>query len=455
MPATTATSSPQNIGSTGSKFLDSILESLPVVGNVMRLMQGSESRVDPAGVAFASSGAAAQPSPNGSDSANSPSSPGLAPNPPAAPTSALNPVLALPQIPRNVAMPEVLPGLPAVHQIAPPLPSNSAPRAANPSSAHDSQPVLGNGPVTSTSPSQQSISDAPSNVAQKVGAAVQSALAASNSQSDADGSPSTGQQGTAANSDHAPTAPSAANLIAAAKNSDSIDSSAGASGANASSLTASSPEVSRTVVASESVTLKTASTPATEPSAAGANVGVFAQAISAAASQSTPSSPQTDGTEAAKSLVQPPISSPVPLPNPTNAAPTPTNTELRVQMQTDLLGSIDLRAAVHQSTLTATIGVQRDDVQTLLANELPALQHALTEKNLQVAQISVLNHSGGGSLDSRNAPHDPRREQPRSNPAFTMPYVQPIAQNLSDEIGISSSGYSLASAVSGRLSILV
>ena len=181
MPATTATSSPQNIGSTGSKFLDSILESLPVVGNVMRLMQGSESRVDPAGVAFASSGAAAQPSPNGSDSANSPSSPGLAPNPPAAPTSALNPVLALPQIPRNVAMPEVLPGLPAVHQIAPPLPSNSAPRAANPSSAHDSQPVLGNGPVTSTSPSQQSISDAPSNVAQKVGAAVQSALAASNS----------------------------------------------------------------------------------------------------------------------------------------------------------------------------------------------------------------------------------------------------------------------------------
>jgi len=124
-------------------------------------------------------------------------------------------------------------------------------------------------------------------------------------------------------------------------------------------------------------------------------------------------------------------------------------------MQTDLLGSIDLRAAVHQSTLTATIGVQRDDVQTLLANELPALQHALTEKNLQVAQISVLNHSGGGSLDSRNAPHDPRREQPRSNPAFTMPYVQPIAQNLSDEIGISSSGYSLASAVSGRLSILV
>ena len=74
--------------------------------------------------------------------------------------------------------------------------------------------------------------------------------------------------------------------------------------------------------------------------------------------------------------------------------------EMHVAMQTDLLGSIDLRATMHQSAFTATISVQRSDVQSLLANELPALQHALADRNLHVEQISIVNNSvsdGAGS----------------------------------------------------------
>jgi flagellar hook-length control protein FliK len=70
--------------------------------------------------------------------------------------------------------------------------------------------------------------------------------------------------------------------------------------------------------------------------------------------------------------------------------------EMHIAMQTDLLGTVDLRATMHQSTLTATISVQRSDVQSLLANELPALQHALADKNFHVEQIAVLNNSVGG-----------------------------------------------------------
>lgn len=71
--------------------------------------------------------------------------------------------------------------------------------------------------------------------------------------------------------------------------------------------------------------------------------------------------------------------------------------EMRVAVDTDSFGAIDLRAVVHQGSLSATIGVQRADVQMLLVNQLPALQHALADKNLQVAQISVLAGSIGGS----------------------------------------------------------
>lgn len=73
--------------------------------------------------------------------------------------------------------------------------------------------------------------------------------------------------------------------------------------------------------------------------------------------------------------------------------------EMRIAMQTDLLGTIDLRATLHQSALTATIGVQRGDVQAILSNDLPSLQHALSDKSLRIDQISVMNNSVGGGLD--------------------------------------------------------
>ena len=85
--------------------------------------------------------------------------------------------------------------------------------------------------------------------------------------------------------------------------------------------------------------------------------------------------------------------------------------EMHIAMETDLLGSVDLRATMHQSALTATIGVTRADVQALLANELPALQHALADKNFHVEQISVLNNSVGGRAGSGGEQQAPAQNQ--------------------------------------------
>ena len=130
----------------------------------------------------------------------------------------------------------------------------------------------------------------------------------------------------------------------------------------------------------------------------------------------------------ANSLPTAKVAAPLPLPMPAAQQTLPTDavktselyqrvdgSEMHVAMQTDLLGSVDLRATLHLSALTATISVQRSDVQALLANELPSLQHALADRNLHVEQISVLNNS----VNERAGSHG---QQPqRQDPALTRP----------------------------------
>jgi flagellar hook-length control protein FliK len=88
--------------------------------------------------------------------------------------------------------------------------------------------------------------------------------------------------------------------------------------------------------------------------------------------------------------------------------------EMHIAMDTDLLGSIDLRAVVHQSGLTATIGVQHADVQALLSSELPGLQHALSQKNLHVEQISIF----GSAVGSQSNQGGSQSQQQKQTPAF-------------------------------------
>jgi DNA segregation ATPase FtsK/SpoIIIE, S-DNA-T family len=126
--------------------------------------------------------------------------------------------------------------------------------------------------------------------------------------------------------------------------------------------------------------------------------------------------------------------------------------EMHIAMDTDLLGAIDLRAVFHQGSLSATIGVQRADVQTLLVNELPALQHSLAEKNLQVAQISVLAGSIGTGANPNSQPNDQQnRQQSASTPNF-----QAYADEPSVPSGMRAPVNELAALAgnSARLSVL-
>jgi len=127
--------------------------------------------------------------------------------------------------------------------------------------------------------------------------------------------------------------------------------------------------------------------------------------------------------------------------------------EMHIAMQTDLLGSIDLRTVVHQSSLSATIGVQRADVQSLLANDLPALQHALADQKLHVEQISVLDNSFAGRMDLGS-----RSQQQQTSPGTHSPLAaisQGIGFSQSEEFQAAAMDLSMMGESAGLLSVRV
>jgi flagellar hook-length control protein FliK len=125
--------------------------------------------------------------------------------------------------------------------------------------------------------------------------------------------------------------------------------------------------------------------------------------------------------------------------------------EMHIAMDTDLLGSIDLRAVVHQSGLTAAIGVQHADVQALLSSELPGLQHALSQKNLHVEQISIF----GSAVGSQSNQGGGQGQQQKHTPAFApqAPAAWSGSSNSPDESLATVSDAVAAGGGTGRLSV--
>lgn len=221
-----------------------------------------------------------------------------------------------------------------------------------------------------------------------------------------------------------------------------------------------SGDASRTSTAAATSVMPSTAVAATPGAGASTSVHVVAQAMAqsdAAGGASTASKPGAD----APADPQPAVSTPFPasLPRSLNDVTQASQlyqrvggAEMHIAMDTDLLGSIDLRAVVHQGSLSATIGVQRADVQTLLVNELPALQHSLAEKNLQVGQISVL---AGNIGSGANGNGQPQQQQGRSQ---TSAQAAPLYRD--DEPPISAMRQTAAIAAvaltgtTARLSVL-
>jgi flagellar hook-length control protein FliK len=77
--------------------------------------------------------------------------------------------------------------------------------------------------------------------------------------------------------------------------------------------------------------------------------------------------------------------------------------EMRIAMDTEKLGVIELRAHIVGDTVGAAITVEKRDVHNALTLELPTLQQALNDKQFRVEQITLMHSSSDSMMSDGNA----------------------------------------------------
>lgn len=120
--------------------------------------------------------------------------------------------------------------------------------------------------------------------------------------------------------------------------------------------------------------------------------------------------------------------------------------EMHVALQTESMGALQLHAVLDNGRVGASISVVSHEAHTLLSNELPALQQVLTDQNIRVDRLTVVNSpmsSGAGAGDGRgfqsgnfNSPRDPAARwlsttSPSESASKEVPAPEDIRRRLS------------------------
>ena len=94
--------------------------------------------------------------------------------------------------------------------------------------------------------------------------------------------------------------------------------------------------------------------------------------------------------------------------------------EMRIHLSTEAMGSVELRTTVQQDRIAAAITVQRSETQSALIGELPSLHQALQDRQLQVERFDI-NYGGQNSemssrheSNSQNGGFERQQNSPRN-----------------------------------------
>jgi flagellar hook-length control protein FliK len=68
-----------------------------------------------------------------------------------------------------------------------------------------------------------------------------------------------------------------------------------------------------------------------------------------------------------------------------------THAEIRLAVQSDVLGPVEIRAEIKDNQVNASLAVQRHEARELLSNDLPSLQHSLADRDLRLDQIRIVD----------------------------------------------------------------
>ena len=87
-----------------------------------------------------------------------------------------------------------------------------------------------------------------------------------------------------------------------------------------------------------------------------------------------------------------------------------TQAEMRIGLNTQAFGSVEVRTVVHASDVGVLIGSEKGDLRSLLTNDLPGIANTLQQQNLRLAQVSFQQQGFTASSDSSSGGNT----QPRS-----------------------------------------
>jgi Flagellar hook-length control protein FliK len=126
-------------------------------------------------------------------------------------------------------------------------------------------------------------------------------------------------------------------------------------------------------------------------------------------------------------------------------------TQMRISVNTDALGPIELQATSDKDRIGAVIAAVKPETQELLINELPTLHQALSERNLQIQQVTVNQGALADGMSGRGGYSqnpDAWQKQAAAN------YWHPAAEAGPSAEDVPGTIVSVA-AVPGRLSVHV
>ncbi|MGH9401097.1 MAG: flagellar hook-length control protein FliK, partial [Terriglobia bacterium] len=126
----------------------------------------------------------------------------------------------------------------------------------------------------------------------------------------------------------------------------------------------------------------------------------------AAGSSAQAAAPQATVAERVATAMQNPVNAPGGVVSAASLVENQGKTEMRVAIQTDTMGTLQLHAVLDGGRVGASISVTNHEAHTLLTNELPSLQQMLTDQNVRLDHLTVINTpmaTGGGTGDGRGS----------------------------------------------------
>ena len=114
--------------------------------------------------------------------------------------------------------------------------------------------------------------------------------------------------------------------------------------------------------------------------------------------------------------------------------------EMQVRLRTEALGAIDVHTVVKGSDIGASIHVEARDTQVMMASEISRLEQALSERNLRVQRLDVLQGSVSGGQPGGTGPGNYHGNPSQPRPGSTSHSVVEAYPTLPETSSVYDEG---------------